>query len=75
MWLMYTSVEKILRTFKEKIRKGSIGKALCNLACIVLCKGKELLCTEKEAPPRLIWYRVMCHISHGRSSLNIILYN
>lgn len=39
MWLMYTSVEKIMRTCKEKIRKGSVGKAFCNLACIVrLCQ-------------------------------------
>ena len=36
---MYTSVEKIMRTCKEKIRKGSVGKAFCNLACIVrLCQ-------------------------------------
>jgi hypothetical protein len=57
---------EILRTFKEKIRKGSVGKALCNLTCMVrLCKGKELLCTEKEVPPRLIWYRVLCPILTG----------
>jgi hypothetical protein len=34
---------EILRTFKEKIRKGSVCKALCNPTRMVrLCKGKEL---------------------------------
>lgn len=40
---MYRSVERVLRTFKKKIRQALEGKALCNLTCIVrLRKGKEL---------------------------------
>jgi hypothetical protein len=41
--LMYTSVEKVLRTFTKKIRQALVGKASCNLTCMMrLCQGKEL---------------------------------
>jgi hypothetical protein len=34
---MYRSVERVLRTFKKKIRQALEGKALCNLTCMVGC--------------------------------------